>query len=168
MFVLIMYKIAMGSKRANFKNAYTFDEAYAEIPLDSISGKETFALKHPEGGLHIPGQRVAGGKLLIEIPNHGLLPGCYEIVSKSSGQVAGALALNHAKKESDLTTYSAADLKAAFEGRPNIRVFDQSDEEHFASALQNKQPSTWLWRLFLLLALLCLLAETLTLRFWKS
>lgn len=164
LFVPVMYKIALRSKKASGKNAYTFEERFAEIPYEGQGKQDIFKLKN-EKNEFIPVQRLVAGKIIVEIPETGLESGCYDLTNGK--QTAGALAFNYGKKESNLEAYTPAEIKKAFEGRKNVKVFEQADEDAFVKQFQDQKAGGQLWRYFVVLALAALLAETLLIRFWK-
>nr|GFB71285.1 hypothetical protein [Tanacetum cinerariifolium] len=83
------------------------------------------------------------------------------------GKVLTTLAFNADRHESELATYSVAELRALIgPNQPNVHVLDGGQSEAVARyrAEQTGQP---LWRYCLLLALACLLVEGLLLRFGR-
>ena len=76
------------------------------------------------------------------------------------------LAFNQDKRESELAAYSPAELRQMIgPNRPNIRVLEDSADGRSLAKFQAEQTSRPLWRYFLVLALLGLLAEALLVRF---
>jgi anti-sigma-K factor RskA len=82
--------------------------------------------------------------------------------------VLTTLAFNQAKRESELAAYSADELRAMVgEDQANVRVLDGNAGGAALAKLRAEQTGQPLWRYCLALALLCLLAEALLLRFGR-
>lgn len=172
LFVPVLYKLAMRSFRSEQQLAYRLTRDAIKLSLHSA---ETAGVSHDEApfqlmhdrAMWLPVQRVQGGDVRLDIPAGLEAPGFYQV--QRAGQVLTTVALNASSKESELATYSAAELRAVVgPNRPNVRVLEGSDAGVASLAqLQNEHNSQPLWRYFLGLALVCLLAETLLLRFGR-
>ncbi len=114
----------------------------------------------------IPGQRRAGNMWQILLHNQVERAGNY-FLAFGDENVQG-LSLNYDRRESALSTYSPSVLRNMLDdtGLSHVQVMDVSGAD-FQKSLQEFQMGRQLWRLFILLALACLLAEGLLLRFWK-
>jgi len=113
-------------------------------------------------------QRIADGKLLIDIPKTNMESGNYVIIRKSDGKEIATVAFNYDKKESTFDTYTLEELKRIFAGRKNVQIFETIDNEKFGNEFKEKNVAFPLWRYMLVVALLFLLVEILLLRFWKA
>lgn len=170
-FVPLMYKIALNSTQQRGKFAYSFEENLAEIQLlDSLANKnDVFKLIHTETKTEfIPAQRIADGKLLIEIPKTNTLSGNYDIIRKTDNKLIHAMSLNYSKLESVADCYGAEELKKLFVNHKNVQIFSDADAANFAAQFQEKNIAKPLWRYLIFAALAFLLAEILLLRLWKS
>lgn len=177
-FVPVMYKIALLSHNNNERLAYNFTENTATITMeDSIaqgsSRNDIFKIVPMDSigkaGLEIiTPQRIADGKLIIDIPKTNMESGNYTIIRKRDGKQIATVAFNYDKKESTFETYSADDLKRIFAGRKNIQIFETIDNEKFGNEFKEKNVAFPLWRYMLVMSLLFLLVEILLLRFWKT
>jgi hypothetical protein len=166
-FVPVMYKMALQSKKQSERLAYTFGEPQAVVPLpEGMPAQEVYRLAQGDWEM-IPQQRVVEGELLLQVPASGLEAGCYEVRASKNRQRIGLLAFNYAQSESELGQYSAEELRQHFAASPNVQVFDQIDAELFAQSFKARHVARPLWRYFVALALVALLAEVLLLRFWK-
>lgn len=93
-------------------------------------------------------------------------PGFYNLVKQ--GKVVTTLAFNPDKRESELTAYSAAELRQQLgDEHPNVRVLDDGAQPEAIARYRAEQAGQPLWRYCLLAALACLLAEALLLRFGR-
>ncbi len=177
-FVPVMYKIALSSRNNNERLAYHFTENVATITLeDSVaqasSRNDIFKIIPADSvgkaGLEvITPQRVADGKLIIDIPKTNMESGNYVIIRKSDSKQIATVAFNYDKKESVFETYTSEELKRIFAGRKNIQIFETIDNEKFGNEFKEKNVALPLWRYALMAALLFLLTEVLLIRFWKT
>lgn len=181
LFVPVMYKIAALSARPQ-RTAYSFDENLVSIPINNPSEKAVFKLKKDKLEF-IPVQRVVNNQLLLEMPKSNQLTsgqeiesGYYELLldregvanSPGAGKPERLLALNHGNRESTMDFYSAAELRQAFAGQPNVEVFDSLNDGDFVKVLEQENLGKSLWQYFLLAALAFLLTEILLARFMKG
>jgi hypothetical protein len=115
----------------------------------------------------IPAQRVIGNDLRLELPIGLNTPGFYQVQRR--GKTLTTLAFNQDKRESELAAYSASDLRQLIgPNRPNIKVVEAGSGGAGLASFQAEQTAQPLWRYFLALALVCLLAEALLIRFGNS
>jgi hypothetical protein len=166
-FVPLMYKIALHATRQSNKLAYNFEEEIAEVQLvDSLVSKnDIFKLLNIENQTEIiPAQRIADGKLLLEIPKMNLSAGNYQIIRKSDKKIVNALALNYNKTESIVDCYSVEELQRLFANHKNVQIFQETETANFTTQFQEKNIAKPLWRYFIFIALFFLLTETLLLR----
>jgi hypothetical protein len=113
---------------------------------------------------YIPAQRLLGNQLHLDVPTGLATPGFYKLTKQ--GKVITTLAFNLDKRESELAAYSAAELRQLLgTSHPNVRVLEGGAQPETLARAQTGQP---LWRYCLLLALACLLAEALLLRFGRG
>ncbi|QRR03943.1 BatA domain-containing protein [Dyadobacter sandarakinus] len=167
-FVPVMYKLAASSVRAQ-RTSYTFNENPIALNIDSAAASTVYQLRRDKTTL-IPVQRIAGNQLLMEIPQNEqagqeLGPGYYELVREN--KVEQIIALNHSSTESQLQYYTPDELRAAFSGQKNVKVFDKIDDSAFSSTFQQQNMNTNLWKYFLYGALFFLLAEIALIRFMR-
>ncbi len=173
LFVPVMYRLAMLSYRNDQLPSYRLTQAAVTLTLpesSSIASKP--AEPADEAGVRlvkdsltlIPAQRVIGRELRLELPQGMNEPGFYQVQRK--GKVLTTLAFNQDKRESELAAYSADDLRKLIgPNRPNFRVLEAGVDGIGLAKLQAEQTGQPLWRYFLIMALICLLAETLLVRF---
>lgn len=168
-FVPVMYKIAASSVRQQ-RTSFTFDESPISLNISDAKPNSVYKLRHNKTEI-IPVQRITGNQLLLEIPEgdqlgEGLAAGYFELVRDNKTEQV--IALNHSNAESKLQYYSPDELRAAFSGQKNVQVFDKIDDDAFATAFQQQNMGTHLWKYFLYAALFFLLIEILLIRFMPS
>lgn len=168
LFVPVMYRLAMQSYQQEQPLAYQLNEAtialgLAEQAIAAGGSKEVVFRLRRDSATYIPSQRVQSGKLVLEVPPGMQQPGYYELLR--GDQIIGKLAFNYDKRESDLNSYSAAELRQLVgKNQPNIRVYEPGANQTVAAQYKATRVGVPLWRYCLIGALLCLLAEGLLLR----
>ena len=111
----------------------------------------------------IPTQRVVGQEVRLDLPVGMNAPGFYQL--QRGGKVLTTLAFNQDKRESELAAYSVDELRQMIgPNRPNIRVLEDGADGKSLAKFQANQTVRPLWRYFVVLALVGLLAEALLVR----
>ncbi|MCE7059615.1 BatA domain-containing protein [Dyadobacter sp. CY343] len=167
-FVPVMYKIAAASVRAQ-RTSFKFDEDPISLSVTGTEANSIYKLRRNKTEV-IPVQRLAGNQLLLGIPQgdqlgEGLAAGYYELVKNDKTEQI--IALNHNSAESKLQYYSPTELRTLFAGQKNVQVFDRIDDDAFATAFQQQNMGTYLWKYFLYAALFFLLLEIALIRLMK-
>jgi hypothetical protein len=175
LFVPVMYRMAMLSYRSEQLPAYRLTENSVVLQLAAdntavkggvISADEARLRLVKDSMVLIPAQRVQGNEVRLELPAGMDMPGFYQV--KRGEKVLTTLAFNADKRESELAAYSAEELRQMIgPNHPNIRVVESGVNGAGLADLQAEQAGTPLWRYFLLLALLALLAEAVLVRFGR-
>jgi hypothetical protein len=169
LFVPVLYRMAMLSYHNEQLPAYRLSQTAITLGLPNSVNE---AGRNEEASIRlvkdsvtlIPTQRVQGQELRLEVPVGLQEPGFYQVQRR--GQVLTTLAFNQAKRESELAAYSADELRAMIgSNQPNVRVLDGNTSGAALARFRAEQTGQPLWRYCLALALLCLLAEGLLLRF---
>lgn len=166
LFVPIMYKIASRSLEQNEKIAYNFQEKVITLKVGKSNKNQVFKLKNSKTEL-LPAQRMNGEQLIMELPEESLEAGHYEVVNNDK-QVVGVVAFNYDKRESMMQFYNLDELKKIFTGRKNIQIYENIADKKFIQDFQERSIGTPLWKYFIWLALICLLAEILIIRLFKK
>ncbi len=183
-FVPVMYRLASMSKSLNNKLYYYANESLITLETTNFANNQQqtevantnqrYLYKLYKGEQEvIPSQRVAGGKLFMEIPLDIIEPGFYNLVGIEEGSTRNttedtpltSLAFNVEKEESLTARYSVDELQQAFSDTSNIRIFEAENAEDFSGLLRQQQADVSLWKYTLLLALFFLLTEILLIRF---
>lgn len=171
LFVPVMYRLAMLSYQSVQLPAYRLTQGVGlKLPAaDEAAGptdEAGFRLVRDSVTL-IPAQRVMGTDLRLEMPVGMNQPGFYRVEQR--GKVLTTLAFNQDKHESELASYSAEELRRLVgPNRPNIRVVENGLAGEGLAGLGAGQTGQPLWRYCVALALACLLAEALLVRFGSS
>lgn len=170
LFVPVLYRLAMLSYHNDQPLAYRLTVSALTLAVPPQAGRAadeaSYRLMH-DSLTYIPAQRLLGNQLHLDVPIGLATPGFYNLTKQ--GKVLTTLAFNLDKRESELAAYSAAELRQLLgASHPNVRVLEGGAQPEALArdhAAQSGQP---LWRYCLLLALACLLAEVLLLRFGRS
>ena len=135
------------------------------VMLPSDGSDEAVVLRSRKGNEEfIPEQRRLGNETALYFHNQAHTSDWYDIMR--GGQMLGTLAFNMNRRESDLNCYSENELKKmAEELGDNVSVIS-ADTKNIAKSVSDRLNGKPLWPWFLLLSLLCFLAEIAVLRFW--
>lgn len=174
LFVPVFYKLAMQSFRSEQRSAYRLSQNSIKLSLpptgaNSSMREERNSLRlMRDSVMWLPVQRQRGDEVQMDLPVGLESPGFYQV--QRAGLTLTTLAFNASAKESELATYSAADLRTMIgPNHPNIRVLDGTESSQaMLTQLQAEQNGKPLWRYFLGIALVCLLIEALLLRFGRT
>ena len=135
------------------------------LPIDGVDlpSETPPRLLGPNGIEAIPEVRRAGGSLSIVLHDEEAPPGAYALVSGSD--TLRMLALNLSRAESDLRHFTADEMNTMLRER-GLTSFSvvEGDGADLSLRLAGLDEGLKLWKAFILLALLALLAETLLLR----
>jgi hypothetical protein len=135
------------------------------LPIDGVElpSETPPSLLGPGGMQAIPEVRRVSGSLSIVLHDAEAPPGAYALVSGLD--TLRMLALNLARTESDLRHYTAQEMRGLLRerGLSSFRVVE-GDGADLSLRLATLDEGQKLWKWFILLALLALLAETLLLR----
>lgn len=142
----------------------------AEIRIAGVSESEQLRLVGPGGSEYVPEQRTLFGALLLSIEGQAVrTPGIYDV--QSGETLVRRVAFNMDASESDLSSYSGAEARARLQdatGR-DVQLIDAGGErpEDVLEAITAQRTGLELWNVFLLLALLTLVAEMLVAKHWR-
>ncbi len=162
LFVPVMYRMAMLSKK-EFKNLYySISDPVISLKIDSLDPEELIRLKREDVEI-IPGQRITGNEVFLELPKHELKPGIYELTHGQNSY--GYVAFNQDESESRLAQYSPEELKQLTDENSFITLFNTEGINNFDKEIKTRYMGLNLWRYTLILALIFLLAEILIIRF---
>lgn len=166
LFVPVMYRLAMLSYQQEQQPAYRLNQQTITLQLPDAGAarrSETVYRLIRDSLTYIPAQRRQDNALHLDLPPGMTKPGFYLL--QREGQVVATLAFNFDKRESDLRSYSAAELRALVgPNRPNVRVYDVEQGQSVAARYKATRVGVPLWRYCLLGALACLLLEGIVLR----
>jgi hypothetical protein len=128
-------------------------------------GDASIALKSQDNGNEIiPEQRNSGNSVLLFFHDQIKEPGFYDLLH--GGTRIGVTAFNYNRAESNLDYYSDSELHT-FSKRDNAPfTLMDGTAKNLTKSIADYMNRTPLWYYFILLTLICLLAEVLILRFW--
>ena len=171
LFVPVLYRMAMLSYRNEQQAAYQLTQRTLRLQLppatDAGARADEAGFRLVQDSLTlVPGQRVVGSEVHLDLPESMTAPGFYQV--RRQGRALTTLAFNPDKRESELAAYSAEELRALVgPNRPNVRVVEAGPAGVGLAGLRASRTGTPLWRYCLTLALAALLAEALLLRFGR-
>ncbi len=132
----------------------------------TASTDEVFVLKARSEGVEIiPEQRTMGNATSLFFQSQMTTPGFYDVMQANTKY--NTLAFNYNRQESDLTYYSENELAKLAKQGETFEVIE-AGKKNLSGLIAEQLNGTPLWRYFVLLALICFLAEIAVLRFWKS
>lgn len=135
------------------------------IPLRSNTGDGSISIKSRRTKFEfIPEQRSLGNETALYFHDQVQEGGFYDILK--DGAIIGTLAFNQNRRESDLSCYSESELKKMARSSGNNIDVISANTKNIAKTATDKLNGKPLWFLFLILSLLCFLAEIAVLRFW--
>ncbi|MGV8878277.1 MAG: BatA domain-containing protein [Sphingobacteriaceae bacterium] len=136
------------------------DEVLQTMPVGSAE-REPLKLIKTELVI-IPDVRQQEGKTLLYVGDQIRETGNYNLMKQDS--LLAILAFNDNRSESDLRYETAADLKTKFRNR-EPKIF-KNDQLSVNRAVTDENFGVQLWKLCLILALICLAAEVLLIRYY--
>lgn len=131
------------------------------------TGDQVFRIRDLEGTFEaIPEFNYVDGRGFLFVHDQISEAGNYQLYLGDT-EVKG-LAFNYPRRESVLDYYSPTQLRNQFDdvGMSGVKLIDQSGDALEAS-LMELESGRKLWKIFLIIALLFVLMETLLLKFWK-
>ncbi len=169
LFVPVLYRVAMLSYHTDQQLAYRLATPTIVVDVPPALGPQP--LKEEAGfrlvqdsAIFVPAQRIQGQEAHLDVPAEMTKPGFYQV--RQGTKLVTTVAFNTGSRESELAAYSAAELRELIgPNRPNIQVLENGAKPEVLAHYQAAQTGQPLWRYCLLLALVCLLAEALLLRF---
>jgi hypothetical protein len=141
-----------------------------ELRLAGVSDSELMGLVAPDGEEFAPEQRNVLGALLLEFDESLQKPGIYEV--KSGDALVRRIAFNLDVRESDLAVLDRDEAVEQLEAMASgpVRLLDTSASggvTRVMEALQEERTGVELWNVFLLLALIFMIAEMLVAKQWR-
>lgn len=161
-FVLVMYKAGFNSITEGERLAYSFQDPTISVDLENYNSEKLYTLSSGDFKI-IPGQRIVGRKLILEVPKDQLKPGFYEL--KSGDKVEKWLAFNYGKEESIQEFYDSEYLTKSLGQDKNVQVYNVDNAEDFIKKFKNENIGVPLWKYCLILCLVFLAIEILLIRF---
>ncbi len=130
-------------------------------------GESPFVLYHQSNDFtFIPEQRFTDGRLELNVFEGISADGFYNL--RLNDTTLQTYAFNFDRNESQMEFFmeDEIELELSTSGLTNFQVLNSADKS-FSEIINALQKESELWKLFIIFALLMLLAEVLILRFWK-
>ena len=153
--------------RATSVNAVNVGD-YFSIPGMPMGTESVFHLVGIDGKVDvIPQHAVKNGRVEINPGPDVSEAGNYEVILGSD--TLAAVGLNYPRSESNLASFTMAELEESVKGIPGnpIRIYS-GDSAQLSRSIEKTSKGTELWKICLILALVFLLLESLLLRFWNT
>jgi hypothetical protein len=163
-FVPIMYKIAARSLEQNERIAYNFQDKMIVLRVPKSNKNQVFKLRNQQTEI-VPGQRLNGEQLILELPEQSIEAGYYDLINDEN-RVLGALAFNYDKEESKMSFYSIEELKKIFGNKKNVQIYENIADKKFIQDFQERNIGKPLWKYFVWAALFFALFEVLLISFF--
>ena len=164
LFVPVMYRIASGMVASAEKPYHNLSDAEIILPLDTIMEHEVVRLKGAQEV--VPFQRIADGKIYLELPPESVTSGLFNLVYGQD--TIRRMALNQNHRESELKLWTEAELSNLAKTSKNMTVFDAETVQTFSNEIKARYLGVPLWKYCLALALAFLMTEILLIRFLKN
>ena len=168
LFVPVLYNIALISHPSH--NLYNFigDNKGIRIGTNFPLGDKVYKIKSQEGDFEMIPQISASGNMVnIFVGNQVPMAGNFELVNDKS--VITSLAFNYNRGESDLACNSISEMESILD-KSHLITFNilKTGQKPLNEVIAQINSGTQLWRYFIWLILLLLLAEILLIRFFKK
>lgn len=164
-FVPMIYKMASSSNEDSAL-AYTIGrDDIVSVKLDEKQSESDGVYAMANGvNEFIPAQQFINGQIELNVYGQLNTAGTYNLETPKGGKAA-ELAYNYDRLESDLEYLTDTELAEIFGN--GAEIIGYSLKADLTEIVQENENGMRLWTLFLMLALLFLLGESLILRFWK-
>jgi len=160
LFVPIMYRIAANSQHNITPLFYRLGEQELQLTIPEIDSKDILRLTKDEMDF-IPDQKFRGKNVLLALPGSSMQAGHYSV--NTDEKELYSLALNINTIESDINPMTKEELSLALNGYDYSIIYG-ADQGEIITKITDEFKGIELWRYFLALALLFLLAEALLIR----
>ncbi|WP_426492771.1 BatA domain-containing protein [Hymenobacter sp. 102] len=165
LFVPVLYRLAMQSYRQEQRPAYRLSQTSVrlQVPRVTRNSRTEAVYQLVQDSLRlIPGQQEQAGTLRLDLPATIRQPGFYRL--ERAGETLTTLAFNVDKRESDLRSYTAAELRQLASKYPNVQVYETGAGQTAAARYKATRVGTPLWQYCVWGILIFLLVEILLLR----
>ena len=169
LFVPTLIKIALLSQPHTPLYYFTADNTPVEVPFDSLNQDIIYRIRNAESGFEIiPEMRFVGGRMLLFPHDQVREAGIYTLY-RDEVPIAG-LAFNYPRAESELAYLDLEEIKELLDRKKIQAVTSLGEEESstLTKKIQDLEKGRPVWKLFILLALLFLLAEIVIIRLVKN
>lgn len=167
-FVPVLYNIALISHPSHNLYSIVGDNKVIRIGTTVPTGDKVYKIKSLETDFEmIPQVSSAGNMVNVFVGNQVPMAGNFVLMNDKN--VLTSLAFNYNRGESDLTCNSVSDMETMLE-KAHLGAFSvlKSGQKPLNEVIAQINSGTQLWRYFIWLALLMLLAEVLLIRLFKK
>ena len=168
LFVPVLYNIALISHPEHNLYSINGDNKVIRIGASVPGGDKVYKIKSLEGDFEmIPQISSSGNMVNVFVGNQVPVAGNFELVNDK--KVISSLAFNYNRGESDLTCNSPGEMESLLD-KAHLDAFKvlKTGQKPLNEVIAEINSGTQLWRYFILMALLMLLAEILLIRFFKK
>jgi hypothetical protein len=164
-FFIPLHNMGLMGQLKNSLNNIIGEEETVTISQKATGSEEIFVIKSKSNGMEfIPEQRNMGNETQLFFHSQIKQAGFYDVMK--DGTLYTTLAFNYQRNESCLEYHSEKELgEIANHSNGRIEVLS-SHTKDLTQSISNNLNGITLWRYFVVLALVCFLAEILLLRFW--
>lgn len=168
LFVPTLYNFVLNSLPKQEMSFIVGKNTFFDIPRNiRFNLSANFEIENRETGEKIiPNNTIGGQRTRLEFGNQITTDGHYLV--ENDGNILASMAFNYDRKESDLRYYTQNELKNKLDDQQlkNGTVVSEVNRS-FSEIFEELQNGKKLWKLFVMLALLFIVAEVLLARFWK-
>lgn len=168
LFVPTLYNFVLNSMPKQEMSFVVGKNSFFNIPKNvGYNVNSTFEIENLKTGEKIvPNNTIIGQEVRIEFGDQISTDGQYLV--ENDGKILASMAFNYDRKESDLRYLTQSELESKLEEDQltNATVVSEVNR-NFSEVFDELQNGKQLWKIFLLLALLFILAEVAIARFWK-
>lgn len=165
-FLPVFYKMAFIGRKENKVQYFYLNQEVIELPVSGIP-KGTIVKLRQQGQVLVPDQQISGNRMRLILPQEDINSGFYDMIDSKTDERIGQLALNIPKEESVTDYYTVAELSTFFQDQANVLVLEDYGFSSIKNYIDETKNGFPLWKYFLVLALLSLLAEVLIIRLLK-
>ena len=168
LFVPVMYNAAVqGKSTSRLFYVIGEDNIIETGNIYSSSSESPFTLMLEESDFAlIPEQKVTNGNLILDLHDGIQEAGFYRLTLNDTTYQVFAFNFNRNESQMDFLDNELLEEKLLASGLRHFKIVN-STENNIATVVKSLQKENELWKLFIIFALLMLLAEVLILRFWK-
>jgi len=167
LFVSVMYGVTISNNEQSKLFYFIGSNEKITLPVTMDNSDDIFVLKRKDSDFKfIPGQRKDNGITILTNYDEIEKAGFYEGIHYDS--VYFVLAFNYNRNESEMSFYSIPQLDSLLQ-KSKIKhyVVEQGKINNIRKVINDERKGSQFWKLFIIFALLMLLAEVLILRLWR-
>jgi hypothetical protein len=161
-FIPLMFRAPLLKAEASAISYTIGKDEQVELQLPQLRGDISYRVKGPVE--FIPSVSNLGSRAVLRVFNQIVLDGIYKVYL-GENQLVASMAFNYDRTESDPRSFSIQELKDKY---PSYKILDVPGRVELASIISREEKGVSLWRICLILAIMCILAEIFILRFWKA